>query len=210
MLGSIKVVGVSHREAAGASLRHRFIGCGLAANGARAAGDTPHRCAYEPEHRRSGRSKAGGCVAARGLEDLGWLSGRIEIEFRWYGGDVEKARALTRELAELRPDLLVAAGTPSLFVLQQATRTPILFINVADPLVQGFVESLARPGGNITGFGLEEPTIGAKWVQLLTEIAPSFHQCHVQPGDSPLCAHVSAVNGSVASVHRVTNISRQQ
>ena len=146
----------------------------------------------------------------RGLEDLGWLSGRIEIEFRWYGGDVEKARALTRELAELRPDLLVAAGTPSLFVLQQATRTPILFINVADPLVQGFVESLARPGGNITGFGLEEPTIGAKWVQLLTEIAPSFHQCHVQPGDSPLCAHVSAVNGSVASVHRVTNISRQQ
>jgi putative ABC transport system substrate-binding protein len=124
----------------------------------------------------------------RGLEDLGWLSGRIEIEFRWYGGDVEKARALARELAELRPDLLVAAGTPSLFVLQQATRTtPILFINVADPLVQGFVESLARPGGNITGFGLEEPTIGAKWVQLLTEIAPStaFISVMFNPATAP-------------------------
>ena len=110
----------------------------------------------------------------RGLEELGWSSGRnIEIDFRWYGGDVEKARALARELVELRPDLLVAAGTPSLATVQQATRTtPILFVNVADPLAQGFVQSLARPGDNITGFGLEEPTMGAKWVQLLTEIAP--------------------------------------
>ena len=110
----------------------------------------------------------------RGLEELGWSSGRnIEIDFRWYGGDVEKARTLARELVELRPDLFVAAGTPSLATVQQATRTtPILFVNVADPLAQGFVQSLARPGDNITGFGLEEPTMGAKWVQLLTEIAP--------------------------------------
>jgi putative tryptophan/tyrosine transport system substrate-binding protein len=125
----------------------------------------------------------------RGLEELGWSSGRnIEMEFRWYGGDVEKARALARELVELRLDLLVAAGTPSLFALQQATRTtPILFVNVADPLVQGFVQSLARPGANITGFGLEEPTIGAKWVQLLTEIAPrtNFISVMFNPATAP-------------------------
>src|SRR5262249_57345502 len=113
-------------------------------------------------------------AVGRGLEQLGWSSGHdIEIDFRWYGGDVEKARALARELVELRPDLLVAAGTPSLATVQQATRTtPILFVNVADPVAQGFVQSLARPGGNITGFGLEEPTMGAKWVQLLTELTP--------------------------------------
>lgn len=110
----------------------------------------------------------------RGLEELGWLSGRnIEIEFRWHGGDVEKARALAKELLDLHPDLLVAAGTPSLAAVQRATRTiPIVFVGVADPVAQGFVQSLARPGGNTTGLGLEEPSMGAKWVQLLTEIAP--------------------------------------
>jgi ABC-type uncharacterized transport system substrate-binding protein len=86
---------------------------------------------------------------------------------------MQRGSALATELVDLHPDLVVAAGTPSLFAVQQATRTiPILFVNVADPVAQGFVQSLGRPGGNITGFGLEEPSMGAKWVQLLTEIAP--------------------------------------
>ena len=95
----------------------------------------------------------------QGLQQAGWSIGRnVEIEFRGHGGDTEKARALATELVDLHPDLVVAAGTPSLFAVQQATRTiPILFVNVADPVAQGFVQSLGRPGGNITGFGLEEP-----------------------------------------------------
>jgi putative tryptophan/tyrosine transport system substrate-binding protein len=110
----------------------------------------------------------------RSIEGLGWIPGQnIEMEIRWHGGDTVKARMLATELIDLHPDLLFAAGTPSLSAVRQATQTiPIVFVNVADPLAQGFVLSLARPGGNITGFGLEEPTMGAKWVQLLTEIAP--------------------------------------
>jgi putative ABC transport system substrate-binding protein len=110
----------------------------------------------------------------RGLEELGWLSGRnIEIQFRRHGGDAEKAQALAKELIDLHPDLLVVAGTPSLAAAQRATRTiPIVFVGIADPVAQGFVQSLARPGGNTTGLGLEEPSMGAKWVELLTEIAP--------------------------------------
>ena len=127
------------------------------------------------------------------VKELGWLPGRnIEIEFRWHGGDTEKARALATELVDLHPDLVVAAGTPSLLAVQQATRTiPILFVNVADPVAQGFVQSLGRPGGNITGFGLEEPSMGAKWVQLLTEIAPRTSSISVMfnPASAPF-AHM--------------------
>src|SRR5207245_2604371 len=87
--------------------------------------------------------------------------------------DIGQAQAFANELVELRPDLLVANSTSSLSPMQQATHTiPIVFIGVADPVGQGFVPSLARPGGNMTGFGLEEPSMGAKWVELLREISP--------------------------------------
>src|SRR4051794_29648225 len=105
----------------------------------------------------------------RGLRELGWLSDRnIEIEYRWHSGDAAKAAVLAKELVEIEPDLLVANTTPSLAAVRQATRTiPIVFVGVADPVAQGFVQSLARPGENITGFGLEEPGMGAKWVEVL-------------------------------------------
>jgi putative ABC transport system substrate-binding protein len=110
----------------------------------------------------------------RGLAALGWVPGQnVEIEYRWQAGDTSQAQALAKELVELRPDILVANATPSLAAMWQATRTiPIIFIGVADPVGQGFVPSLARPGGNMTGFGLEEPSMGAKWVELLKEISP--------------------------------------
>jgi putative ABC transport system substrate-binding protein len=113
-------------------------------------------------------------AAFRGrLTALGWVPGRnVEIAYRWHAGDPSRAQVLAQELVALRPDVLVAHTTPSLIAIRQATRTiPIVFI-IADPVSQGLVSSLARPETNMTGFGLEEPGLGAKWVELLQEIAP--------------------------------------
>src|SRR5262249_52499012 len=117
-----------------------------------------------------------GQVAAlrRGLEELGWSSGRnLEIAYRWHSGKVDEAATEAKELLDLHPDLMVANGTPSLAAIQRASSgIPIVFVAVADPVAQGFVRSLAQPGGMMTGFGAEEPSMGAKWVEMLREIAP--------------------------------------
>src|SRR3974377_582469 len=107
----------------------------------------------------------------QGLQKLGWTEGRnLQIEYRWSSGDLQKAVA---ELVALSPDVIFANGTPAVAVLQQATRSvPIVFAFVGDPVSGGFVASLAKPGGNITGFTNFEYGIGAKWVELLKEIAP--------------------------------------
>jgi putative ABC transport system substrate-binding protein len=126
------------------------------------------RSASDPE----GQKQA--AALQRGLEELGWSLGRnLEIDYRWPAGNAGLAQASAKELVELRPDILVANSTPSLIAARGATRTiPIVFVAIADPVAQGFVQSLARPGGNMTGFEAEEPSMGAKWVQLLNEIAP--------------------------------------
>jgi putative ABC transport system substrate-binding protein len=107
----------------------------------------------------------------QGLQKLGWTEGRnLQIEYRWDSGDLQKAAA---ELVASSPDVIFANGTVSVAALQQATRSvPIVFANVADPVSGGFVASLAKPGGNITGFTTFDYTMGAKWVELLKEIAP--------------------------------------
>jgi putative tryptophan/tyrosine transport system substrate-binding protein len=113
-----------------------------------------------------------------GVEDelakLGWTVGRnLQIDFRWGATSVEIGQQLGAELLGLSPDVVLTVGTPGVKALQQATKTvPIVFILVAEPVDQGFVQSLAHPGGNITGFAYLERTIGAKWLALLTEIAP--------------------------------------
>ena len=87
-----------------------------------------------------------------------------------------------------RPDILVANSTPSLVAARQATQTiPIVFVAIADPVAQGFIQSLAHPGGNVTGFGTEEPSMGAKWVQLLSEIVPRLESITVMfnPDSAP-------------------------
>jgi putative ABC transport system substrate-binding protein len=126
------------------------------------------RSANDPE----GQKQA--TALQRGLEELGWSPGRnLEIDYRWPAGNAGLAQASAKELVELRPDILVANSTPSLIAARGATSTiPIVFVAIADPVAQGFVQSLARPGGNMTGFEAEEPSMGAKWVQLLNEIAP--------------------------------------
>jgi putative tryptophan/tyrosine transport system substrate-binding protein len=107
----------------------------------------------------------------QGLQKLGWIEGRnLQIEYRWGSGDPQKAAT---ELVGLSPDVIFANSTPAVAALQQATRSvPIVFAQVADPVSGGFVASLANPGGNITGFAAIDYTVGAKWVELLKEIAP--------------------------------------
>jgi putative tryptophan/tyrosine transport system substrate-binding protein len=110
----------------------------------------------------------------RGLEQYGWIDGRnLQLEIRWAGSNSDDIRRHAAELVALAPDVLVAAGSAPVGALQQSTRTvPIVFATVGDPVGAGFVESLARPGGNITGFAIFEYAIGAKWLELLKEISP--------------------------------------
>jgi putative ABC transport system substrate-binding protein len=115
------------------------------------------------------------------LQRLGWTEGQnIRIEQRWANGNVNRLQALAAELVDLKPDLLVAQGSAALAALQHATRTlPIVFADVTDPVGQGFVESLARPGGNTTGFAMFEVSMGEKWLDLLKKLTPSTEQVAV-------------------------------
>ena len=108
------------------------------------------------------------------LQQLGWTDGRnVRIDVRWVAGDARLFHRFADELLALAPDAILASATPSVQALQQATGTvPIVFANVSDPVGMGLVASLARPGGNITGFTPNEFGFGAKWLELLKEIAP--------------------------------------
>jgi ABC-type uncharacterized transport system substrate-binding protein len=121
-------------------------------------------------------SEAQAWVAAfrEGLQNLGWAEGRnIRIDTRWAAADAEAMQRFAQELVALQPDLILSHTTPTTASLLQQTRTiPIIFVNVSDPVGSGFVASLPRPGGNVTGFINMEPTMSGKWLELLKEIAP--------------------------------------
>jgi putative tryptophan/tyrosine transport system substrate-binding protein len=108
------------------------------------------------------------------LQQLGWSDGRnARIDTRWAGANADGIRRHAAELAALAPDVILTSGSGAVGALQQATRTvPIVFATVADPVGAGFVDSLSRPGGNITGFAIFEYAIGGKWLELLKEISP--------------------------------------
>jgi len=110
-----------------------------------------------------------------GLHQSGWTVGRnVRIDTRWAAGDADRSRRYAAELIALAPDVILAPGSLTVGPLLQATRTvPIVFVHVPDPVGAGFVNSLARPGGNATGFILFEYATSAKWVELLKQIAPS-------------------------------------
>jgi putative ABC transport system substrate-binding protein len=122
----------------------------------------------------------------QGMAQLGWTDGRnVRIEYRW-GEDPERIRKYAAELVALAPDVILAWGASTMAPLQQATRTvPIVFAIIVDPVGAGFVESLARPGGNATGFLSFEYGMGAKWLELLKEIAPRVTRAAVlrDPGN---------------------------
>jgi ABC-type uncharacterized transport system substrate-binding protein len=119
-------------------------------------------------------AKARVAAFRQGLQQLGWTDGRnVQIDIRWAGGDAERIRTHAAELVALTPDVILAAGGVVMGPLLQATRTvPIVFTQTPDPVGAGFVASLARPGGNATGFALFEFGISVKWLELLKEIAP--------------------------------------
>ena len=114
-----------------------------------------------------------------GLQRLGWTEGRnLRIDYRWAGGSAERMGPLAAELLAAGPDVLFAGATTALVAMQRATRgLPIVFAQVTDPVGAGFVESLARPGGNITGITQHEFTIGVKWLGIAQAAGASRQSC---------------------------------
>src|SRR5262245_43607457 len=125
----------------------------------------------------------------QGLRQLGWTEGQnLRIDVRWNAGDAGLARIYAAQLIGLTPDVILVSSTTNLTVIQQATSTvPVVFVQVSDPVEQGFVASITKPGGNLTGFSAYEFSVGGKWVDLLKEIAPSLTRVAVMfnPDTSP-------------------------
>ena len=125
----------------------------------------------------------------RGLAARGWLEGKnLQLEIRWNGGTRERAQANASEIVGLAPDVILAASTTNLMAGQLATRAiPIVFLQVSDPVAQGFVKSITKPEGNITGFSAYEFSVGGKWLELLKLIAPGVTRVGVMfnPDTSP-------------------------
>ena len=123
----------------------------------------------------------------QGLQKLGWIVGRnVQIDYRWTAGDADRVRKYAAELVALAPDVILTAGSAHVGPLQQATRSvPIVFVQATDPVGGGLVNSLARPGGNATGFTNFELDISAKWLELLKQVAPRLtrgsRSCAIRP-----------------------------
>jgi len=136
----------------------------------RRVGVLESRAADDPE----GQARL--AVFAQGLQELGWTEGRnVRIDYRWAAANADRFRTYAAELVALAPDVILASASVSVAALLQTTRTvPIVFVNVIDPVGAGFVASLARPGGNATGFTLFEYSLSGKWLELFKEIAPNL------------------------------------
>jgi putative ABC transport system substrate-binding protein len=136
------------------------------------------------------------------LAGSGWTDGRnMRMSLRWGGADINRIRALAQELVGLQPDIILTHGTPATVALQRETRTiPIVFATVADPVASGIVPRLDRPGGNVTGFALNEASLGGKWLELLSEIAPGLKRAAIM--FNPDTAPVSALMPSLETAAR--------
>ena len=139
-----------------------------------------------------------------GLQQSGWVEGRnLRIDYRWTAGDPERGRKHARELAALEPDVILTTGSAGLVPLLQVTQTiPIVFTIVPDPVGAGFIDSLAHPGGNATGFSQFEFGLSAKWLELLKEIAPGVTRAAVlrEPGLTAAIAQFAALQAVAPSL----------
>ena len=168
------------------------------------------------------QAQAGVAKFTKALQDLGWNVGRnIAIDYRWAAADLGRMATFAKELVALRPDLIVGSTTPVIEALQRETKTiPIVFAIVSDPVGSGFVSSLSRPGGNITGFINVEASLSGKWVELLKEVVPHlsraallfnpetapFFNYFLQPFES--AARASAIDPTTAPVRAPGDIER--
>jgi putative ABC transport system substrate-binding protein len=145
-------------------------------------------------------------VFVQGLRSLGWIDGKnLRTDVRWTGGDAERERTFATELLRLSPDVIFALTTPNLTaLLRQGPVMPIVFVQVSDPVAQGFVSNLAHPGGNITGFSAYEFSIGGKWIDLLKHVLPGLARVAVifNPDASPQSKFfISSIEAAAPSLH---------
>jgi putative ABC transport system substrate-binding protein len=140
----------------------------------------------------------------RTLADLGWTDGgNVRMDVRWGSADVNRIRALAQELVGLQPDIIATTSTPVMIALQRETRTiPIVFTSVTDPVASGIVARLDHPGGNITGFVNWESSMGGKWLELLSEIAPGLKRAAIMfnPDTAPITAYMTLLETAVRSL----------
>jgi putative tryptophan/tyrosine transport system substrate-binding protein len=138
------------------------------------------------------------------LADLGRTDGRnVRMEVRGAGADINRIRALAQELVSLQPDIIVAGATSGTVALQQETRTiPIVFAGVADAVASGIVSRLDRPNGNVTGFAAYEASLGGKWLELLSEIAPGLKRAAIMfnPDTAPVSAFMPSFETAARSL----------
>jgi putative ABC transport system substrate-binding protein len=138
------------------------------------------------------------------LKELGWTaSGNVRVEYRWASGDAARLRAHAAELASLGLDVIFTSGTPSTTALRQAApTTPIVFVNVTDPVASGLVSSLAHPGGNVTGFSNFELTMGGKWLEMLKEVAPGVNRIAVivNPENTAVLGHLRSIEAAAPTL----------
>ena len=126
-------------------------------------------------------NKSGFSAFTQAIAGLGWIDGRnVRMDLRWGGGDPNRVRALAQELVGLQPDIILVSSASATSAVQRETRTiPIVFAGGADPVATGIVARLDRPSGNVTGFATSEASLGGKWLELLSEIAPGLKRAAI-------------------------------
>ncbi|MGC1916444.1 MAG: ABC transporter substrate-binding protein [Pseudolabrys sp.] len=149
-------------------------------------------------------AQARNALFEQSLRELGWMVGRdLQIDYRWPGGEAASIRRDAAELVALAPDVIMTVGSLTMGPMQLATQTiPIVFVNLADPVGAGFVQSLARPGGNATGFTNYEYSMSGKWVELLKQIAPNVKRVAIlrDPTSAAGIGQFSAIQSAAQSL----------